>query len=197
MPNICEIEGCVKPVRARAMCNTHLNRYYKTGRTDITKAERGAPMAFAVQVAASTTDSCIEWPYAKNRMGYGVLRAAGRNHLAHRFILSLVSPPPDETHHAAHLPVVCHNSACVNPRHLSWETPMANTHHKYIDQTMLKGEQMNTAKLTRLDVAAIISTPLGVKAASEFFGVSTSQIKRIRNGQSWGWVHQHPRARPN
>jgi hypothetical protein len=58
---------------------------------------------------------------------------------AHRYVLTLTAgPPPFPRAVAAHAPLVCHNPACVNPRHLRWASQAENAADMKIDGTYSK-----------------------------------------------------------
>ena len=100
-------------------------------------------------------DECILWPYGQNGGGYGRLRHDGRNQSAHRLALDSVAPCPDPTLEAAHGP--CHDSLCVNPTHLNWQTHAENMADRHRDRTVtaLPGQANGRAKLTETDVIEI------------------------------------------
>lgn len=131
----CSIEGCTKGVYKQGMCGGHRWRFLQYGDALAGSTGKGELLRFATAAAESATDECIIWPYAKTRAGYGTIRS--RSTTAHRLVLELVSgPPPGADMDAAHAPLICHNRACVNPRHLRWATRTENIADKILDGTM-------------------------------------------------------------
>lgn len=155
------------------------------------KARKGEPQAFVRAAAASDTDDCILWPYSRTAAGYGQLSwpGSGRPQHAHRLVLELASgPPPFEGAHACHAAEVCHTPACCNPRHLRWDTNLANALDRAKDGTEVKGEEVHNSKLTEDDVRFIRLSPLMGKELAERFGVSKTTISQVRTGKVWKHV---------
>lgn len=190
----CSIEGCTKagPL-ARGWCPTHYSRWRLHGDPNaVLKAQStpyGAPLAFVAEAVASATDECIIWPYFIGRNGYGKVPLNGRSHYVHRVVLERAAgPAPRPGMLAAHLPVICHNRACVNPRHLRWATPKQNMDDRVIDGTHHRGEHHHGAKLTAVQVLAIFRDGRTHQAIADEYGVTRTTITMIKLGRTWGWL---------
>ena len=86
------------------------------------------------ELIATDTDDCIIWPMALTEKGYGRLWHEGKMNRAHRLALHMAKgEPPHPSMHACH--GECHNRACINPRHLSWQTHSENEQDKKRDGT--------------------------------------------------------------
>lgn len=155
----------------------------------------GRTHAFARAAATSSTDECILWPFATTQ-GYGAMTWDGRSIRAHRQVLILATggPPTPGRWDAAHAPGICHNPACVNPRHLRWATPKENNHDRWIDRTVPLGEAHHLTTLTKADAMAIAASDEPTKVLAERYGVSDTTVRNIRNGRRWRVVP--PRTLP-
>lgn len=75
------------------------------------------------------TDDCILWTYALQGLGYGVIVVNRQRYGTHRLALVLSGQPePEGRWDAAHS---CDVKACVNPRHLSWQSRSQNLLEAY------------------------------------------------------------------
>ena len=68
------------------------------------------------------TDECIIWPHGK-RDRYGMIKMEGVQVSVHVVALERRVGPRPPGAVAAHAPIVCHQRACLNYRHLRWATP--------------------------------------------------------------------------
>ena len=124
------------------------------------------------------TDECIIWPYGRNGKGYGKLEVAGKTRNAHRLALELAKGvPPHPSMQACHGP--CRNRACINPKHLSWQTSQQNSLDKHRDGTMVA----NGAKLSPEQVSEVreryAAGGVSQKALAAEYGISQNGISNI------------------
>jgi hypothetical protein len=126
------------------------------------------------------TDKCVEWPYRKDKDGYGVFAGAGERHVtAARLMYQLfVGPIPDGLHVLHH----CDNRACCNPAHLFVGTHLDNMNDRDSKGRNLRpdGWGANTKADPEL-VAAIRDGAISFSEAAQK-GVSRSSYYRFRLG---------------
>ncbi len=192
----CSIDGCAKAHYARDMCSMHYRRWRSHGSPHVGPrgTPYGAPLVFVAQAVASATDECILWPYAISDNGYGKVNIGGRMLNVHRIVLERSAGSPPDGTHAAHAPLICHNRACVNPRHLRWATPKQNSADKLIDGATNRGERHGNSRLTAAAVLAIFRDNRSCSAVGADYGVSRSTVLAIRTGRTWGWLTHTSKA---
>jgi hypothetical protein len=141
-------------------------------------------LQFIANALLGTGNECCPWPYAKHEDGYGWLSIGGRQRMVHRFICEVVhGMPQTQKHEVAHN---CGVPACINPRHLRWDTRKGNHADKIIHGTAQRGERANCVKLTAAQVMQIRTQPHKSSSllAAEF-GVDSSNVRFIRNRKTW------------
>ena len=159
-----------------------------TSRRSRRPALPGEPMAFVERAIDYDDDACLIWPYARSA-GYGALRVDGRVVHAHRVVLERsAGPPPAARMDAAHAPVICHERACVNPRHLRWATREENESDKALDGTNPRGSRNGFSRLTESDVLRIVEDSRPVRAIGKEYGVSHQTVSDIKTGRRWSHV---------
>ena len=188
MPTLCSVNGCNNQHLAKGFCQKHYQRLRMTG-DPLGLRHRGKALDFIHKtVLKHTTDDCLEWPYSRNELGYGITQFGqkGPQRRVSRIVCELVyGPQPAEKLEAAHW---CGNSACVSPRHLRWATHRENEADKSRHGTRARGSQHGRSKLSEADVLAIRSQPnRQSKELAAEFGVTSSMICIIR--RRGGWKH--------
>ena len=126
-------------------------------------------------------DECWLWTAYKNKEGYGEFRHNGKMVKSHRIALEMhLRRQITAGLVVCHLPLICHNRACVNPRHLREDTRSNNNLDMHVDGTMLH------AKLTEEQVREIRASAgkLHRELAVEY-GVSKSLISLIILRKKW------------
>jgi hypothetical protein len=145
---------------------------------------------FILDAVDSSTDDCILWPFSRVPGGYGRITIGGKKHNVHRLVHQLVTGETGEGFDAAHMPVICHNRACVNPRHLRWATRAENEADKHLDGTDAKGEDNGRAVLTEADALTIYRNAGGEsqRVLAARHGVSQQTVCKIQTGRNWSHV---------
>lgn len=108
----------------------------------------------------------------RNNKGYGKVVIAGRMMFAHRAMYEQEIGPIPPGEHIDHL---CNQRACMRPDHLRIASPAENV------------QRGKNAKLSADDVRAIRAKPPTVKThdLAAAYGISPSQMSRVRNGKRW------------
>lgn len=118
--------------------------------------------------------------------GYRRFRTGGAGRLfrraVHILVLETFVGPCPPGHEAAHLNGDRQDNCLGN---LAWVTPVENASHKRLHGTDTSGERNSTAKLSAADVAAIRDSGHPTAHLAARFGVSRSQVNRIRAGLQW------------
>ena len=150
---------------------------------EITNSDRDR---FWSKVKKST--DCWNWTAAKTKKGYGWFYICGRPHFSHRvsWIIHFGNIPDSicVCHH-------CDNPLCVNPTHLFLGTNEDNTADRHTKGRSrgAPGTEHGMVKLSETQVRAIQLSPLPSRALGSFYGVSKTQILRIKKGISWKHIH--------
>ena len=146
-------------------------------------------MEFLEKAIGADTDACIPWPFAKTVAGYGKITINGiLKGVPSEVLLRSGWSKPSQRHVAAHSPEVCHNPACINPRHLRWATPSENMADRILDGTANRGSRHGNAVLTETDIPAIRSDVRSPAKIAADFGVSEATVRDVLSGRTWGHI---------
>jgi hypothetical protein len=125
---------------------------------------------------------CWRWLGSKRKNGHGMIRVHGRLEGAHRVAWILRFGPIPAWAKVLHR---CDNGWCVNAHHLFLGTMSDNT------QDMLTKKRGGVQKLSLDQVREareLRADGIKLRIIGEKFGVSASQMSRVCNGDSWGWI---------
>jgi hypothetical protein len=142
-----------------------------------------------------TPSDCWEWQLGRGRRGYGHVWVKGKTKKAHRLSYeAFVGEIPNGM-------LVCHhcdNPPCINPKHLFLGTPQDNIRDSIRKgrfpgvivnrKNLARGERMNTAKLTEIQIKRIRAEYLKGCLQSEIsrkYGVNQQSISGIVTGKTW------------
>lgn len=189
---VCKIEGCDKPKHAHGLCQMHNRRRIVTGDPLVKsldpKVDRRVNWIEAHKDYAG--DDCLKWPFGVGDNGRGVVYRSGKAISAPRSMcIAAHGEPPTPSHETAHLCGRGHEG-CMNPRHLTWKTHAENDSDKDIHGTRVRGEMVNTSRLTEGEIREIRNrSAREVNAAlAREFGVSQTTISDIKNRRTWAWL---------
>jgi len=182
---LCSIDGCIKPVSKRQLCNMHYLRLIRHGDTSVTlRSGNGTVSEWLRSHVSFDGAECLIWPFARGHDGRG--RCAGISPQAHRAMCMLVNGlPPSDTHEAAHSCGKGHEG-CVHPKHLRWATPKENSQEKTEHGTQVRGSAHPCAILTKTDIPVIRSrsSESAVVLGAEY-GVDPETIRNVWDGKTW------------
>lgn len=188
----CIIGGCEEPVlvKSRGWCRNHYGRWQRHG-DPLGGRDNGAPSRWLQNLLVQEgTDECVDWPFGRDRAGYGALAWEGSASLAHRVVLELAQPwRPPLGKNALH---DCDRRSCVNPRHLFWGTHWRNAVDAAERSGMGRGENSPTAKLTVEMVKAIrerhAAEAVTYRELALEYGVHETSISQVVRRKSWAHV---------
>lgn len=188
---ICEVDGCIKPLKHRGWCLSHYKRWYKYGDPTL-----GAPShytnpddAFAAKTRIDVESGCLLWTGSSDYKGYGSLRIKGKLVKAHRFAWARKNGPIPNGKLVLHR---CDNPSCVNADHLFIGThtdnvrDMDNKGRRVNGQ--LKGELCHAAKLSEDDIVAIRNDTRRQVDVAKNYGISQTTVSKIQLKQTWRHV---------
>lgn len=194
----CSVEGCNGKHYARTWCRRHYGQWFMTGDPIplwTKKAKPGEAFSWLREHSSYAQDTCLIWPFARDRIGYGILYHE-RTRKAHRLMCMIAHGEPlSHSLQAAH---ICGNGSngCVNPRHIKWATPVENEADKIVHGTTNRGERSVWAKLEESDIHLIrdLASSTSRVQIANMFGVGRQEIDRIISGERWAWLHQTSRS---
>lgn len=146
-----------------------------------------------------TASGCWEWTGVLNG-GYGHLSIHGKRILAHR--LSLQYHLKREIPSSLEVRHLCNNPRCINPEHLKEGTHSENMNDMVVSNRQAKGKTLSDklvgiphpktagsrngrAKISEEDAIHIRNSKESYNSLSRQYGISKTQVKRIKNNESW------------
>lgn len=174
---------------ARGWCCSHYCRWAKYGDPVAGGTSHGSPLAWIKANKRFDGDDCLIWPFSLFPNGYGQIRVGESSSHASRIMCQEAhGSPPTQKHEAAHN---CGkgNAACVNPRHLRWDTAKGNCADRTTHGTENRGERQGRHKLTEDDVRGIrLLTGMTNASIAAIYGVNRMTICDIFYKRTWGWL---------
>lgn len=193
---VCTVPGCDILTSTTHLCNGHYKRKKRgdTSTAPIAKRRDGMSLIERVrdQTIRSEFDDCWIFSGYTNDRGYGQLHANGSNFLAHRIaLIDAAGEPPEGKPHALHS---CDNPPCVNPTHLRWGNDADNVDDMIRRGRLPLGKARPVTKLTEAQVIAIRTDARSCGTIGAEYGVSLSQVSRIKRHEQWTWLHDDDQA---
>ena len=131
---------------------------------------------FWVKVKRGQADECWPWLAYTKPDGYGQVSIFGEVHYAHRVAWALTHGPIPRGRSVLH---ECDNPPCCNPAHLFLGTQGTNI------ADMNQKRRNGRTKLGADDIIVIRASDATPNALATEYGVSASQIRRVRSGKCW------------
>lgn len=180
----CLIDGCQKGGEMkRGMCRSHYRQMRLYGEI---RPLKKLNINALKELIKEDTNRCIVWPFYKNRSGYGIITYKGRPQRAHRVALSLhLGVDLTDLNVVAHTPIVCHNRACVNPKHLRNTTHEENMNDMHIDGMVHNGSKNHNSKLTEAKALEIFQSNEKQPVLARKYNVSQSTVSAVKTGRLW------------
>jgi hypothetical protein len=125
---------------------------------------------------------CWEWIAYRNKDGYGEFKYEGEMIKAHRMVWFLQHnewPKKDRINH------ICCNPCCVRIDHLEDATHKEDSDYRVKLDRQAKGTQSGNSKLSEDQVDKIRTSPLSYRSIGKMYGISNSQVSKIKNRQHW------------
>lgn len=188
---VCGIKGCDKPTLVLGLCNAHWRRNKLYGSPLARRSHSGMfvgltpEQRFDRQVIRR--DGCWGWKGARDRDGYGRIRAEFDGVLynrAHRFSYVRATGEHPGARMVLHR---CDNPTCTNPDHLFLGTNAENMADKIAKgrARIPFGEDSGPAKLTEAQAQAILLDPRPYTEIASDYGVAASTVGTLKQRRSW------------
>lgn len=158
--NVCSVDGCDKPTKAKGYCKLHHLQWWRTG--DPTMRQRRPSEPLVAGNYETADNGCWNWTGYVDANGYGKAydpdqHRGQRLDWAHRVSYRNFKgdiPPGHEIDH------VCQNTLCINPAHLDAVTKKEHARRTF-ERMGYEGIQRQAAylrsmKLTYGDIAEIL-----------------------------------------
>lgn len=146
--------------------------------------------AWVQSVINTTSTSCVEYPYAKDTFGYGLVGGYGRGRTkrAHRVMYETTQRALQTGEVVMHM---CDNPACCNPHHLTVGTLAGNNTDRALKgrsaKEVFSRRRLNVEQCSEIAYRMQIRTSgkdlvNGVRKIARDYGVDTNVIYRIHKG---------------
>lgn len=130
-------------------------------------------------------EDCIEWQFAKDWDGYGLVKIHRRMRRVHRVAWEIVNGAIPRGLFVCHR---CDNPSCFNVNHLFLGSPADNMSDKTKKGRTPAGEEHKNSKHTSQDVHEMrVAFLMGCtqKAIGSVFGIRQGKVHGIISGKAW------------
>ena len=128
---------------------------------------------------------CWEWPFSRNRGGYGKIVFEGKQTTAHRVAFLIARGALARGDFVCH---TCDNPICVRPDHLFVGDAAANARDMAEKGRACRGHAHHSVRLSPKAVREIRASAQSGRLVAAQFGVSKRAVQKIRRRQTWAWV---------
>lgn len=154
-----------------------LGRVRSKARSVTKRTRHGGEMVQAY--AARVLQPSVEKGYLRVHLG---VNGAKRKAWVHTMVLHAFDRCPNDGEVCRHLNGIRHDN---RPENLAWGSHLENMADRKAHGAYALGEDHVMAKLTAAQVEVIRTSEMTGRAASQMFGISESQVSRIRRGTNW------------
>ncbi len=186
----CSVAGCGKKHFAFGFCVAHYTRNRRHGDAYAGGTGRGVPLKWLRDHANHDSPDCLTWPFAKGGDGAALVWFDGRQMPAARLVCTWThGEPVDPSLDSAHDCGKGHE-ACVNPKHIRWDTRAGNLADMIKHGTKDIGEQHEWSKLTISEVREIraLRGKVGQKEIAARFNVCKGTVSSVQLRKNWAWL---------
>jgi hypothetical protein len=186
----CSVPGCEKTAGYKGMCQAHYKRARIYGSPEIFSPVYRRREKWLREHVSYQGAECLPWPFAVGDHGRGNAVLDGRLMSAPKAMCILAhGEPPSPDHETAHSCGMGH-LGCINPRHLSWKTHRENEADKLAHGTIVRGEAVNTAKLSEEAVRDIrrLKGRESRACLADRYGVTVGTIHDVQVRRTWAWL---------
>lgn len=136
----------------------------------------------AEKISVNSKTQCHEWLGSTTKKGYGMIWVDNGMKLVHRVRYEMTYGPIDQGNVIRHK---CDNPKCSNPEHLIIGTHAENMKDMVVRNRQATGIKNGRAKITPEIVKQIINSNKSQTEIAKEFGISQSQVGRIKRGVHW------------
>jgi hypothetical protein len=180
----CSVKNCKRLARRGDVPYANLCRLHYAA--EVKRWLRSVAMSFSEQ------DSCLFWPFKRDRNGYARMPSIGSTDNASRFLCEQRhGAPPTSRHQTAH---TCGkgSAGCVNPLHLRWATAKENNDDKKRHGTYYVTRRKKGMSRLNPSVVREVRNLHGLGKSNVYlarrFNLSTETVERVISRAIWGWI---------